>query len=1468
MNNKIKNIANHLLDLGKRNRLLNYKDTGLKSVNILNKNCDEIFKNIVDSKSFSIFNIDPILAKYHKDLIINPEEDNVLNYSDLKVYDIISPLIKAKELICYKRGYSLVNTLKKLMKEYTFSIKEKGINSLYICFGYINYLEDNINYKAPLLLIPIEYTLEKNTYKIKEYEDEIILNPTLNYYLKTTFKITIPEYLDEEESLSDYFNRVKKSLHSNITLEAGMNIGIYSFLKMNMYEDLTSNTDIVLKNNNVRALLGEKYTYSEENLPTYPVVNCDSSQLAAISLAASGKSFCLQGPPGSGKSQTITNIISTLIANGKHVLFVSEKLAALEVVFENLKKAGLSDFAIELHSNKANKKEFIDNLYKTAILPKYDINSKASLEADKYEASKINLRNYQNELHQIDKKLGYSLYDLFSLYFNQKGIELSYKLNDIDNMDISILDQIIDKLNNYIYYSKYIGYNYKEMAFYGLKPLDMDYIRYSISNELKDAINYLLKLIEIKDDLLKYLDMKVISISDVINHLDFITNFINLKEFNNSYLSKDNRDNLILLLTKYLDIKNNTKTNLFKFYRNSILKEDIEALYISLKQKKGLFKAFNKNYRNAKTKILAYRNSKEKDKVILKELEELEAYKANLIKINRLSKKIEAIYGSLEGHNLKQILDDLKSIMMVNDINIKYDYNELKPKLTDLIIKFDIIKNDHCKLLKVNNLFDVTIYDLINSSIVNAYSKLKNIFSKIDQYDKYQLLYKNVNSLKEYNQIGYLDEYLKEGLPVDELSNSFKKLFYKQKIHSIIDKSPILNSFNSTEEDKITNLFRKLDEKILNINRDYIISVNSKKRPDDVLLEGSKFKILVKEKNKLRKQLPIRMLLEQIFELALDIKPIFLMSPLSVSTYLNNQENLFDCVIFDEASQIFASDAFGAIYRAKQCIIIGDNKQMPPSNFFNFSVEDEDDYDDSLESILDMATQSLATRSLKWHYRSRSEELISFSNNNFYDSSLITIPQAKEHRLGFGIDFIYLADGIYDVSSRTNIIEANYICDMVIKHYSESNQSLGVVAFSNVQARLIEDLIEKRIENMPELIEKMNSTEEPFFVKNLESVQGDERDRIIFSICYGYNKDQKFYQRFGPLNNLGGERRLNVAITRAKYNISVVSSIKSSDIRIENTESLGVKLLKDYLAFAENVSVNKNFIPTSDGVLCDVIRFLENEGFDCYPSFGASSFKIDLAIKKNDEFVMALMIDKKYSYSDSITDNERLEKLLLERLGWKYYKLYSTAWFNQNELEKEKLLNALNTDSIENKDVKAKSFLLESEKKDSLDDYFDSYKEVSIEDAKIILKNKGLDELIYSIIKIEQPISINYLYKKISKILDKTKVTNVVKNMVNQALNSDIINNNGFLSIDNSKVTLRINSLRLIEEISVDELKDGIYKIVSFNNGINIDGCYKALIKLLGYTRITDNTKEILDDALVYLKLEGKITQRNDCLFI
>lgn len=1479
MKERLKNISVHLLDLGKRNRLLNYKDNGYRVIDVINEDLEKLFDKVTGSSNLSIMNLDPLLSKYHK--TIDDSGETISEYNKGKVKDIVKDIIRPNDVLCYKQGYQLSKILKIIYKEYKSTLLEKGINTLFVTFGLITYKEKDEYYKAPLLLVPVNIEYENNTYKIKEYEDEIIVNPTLQYLLKTEHKVKLNDYDPNKHDYNSYLKETKYAIYDKgLELIEHSSLGIYSFLKMNMFNDLTTNTEEVLKNTNILRLLDQKTKEDVEvNLPVYPVVDSDSSQLQAIKSATNGKSFVLQGPPGSGKSQTITNIISSAIGNGKKVLFVSEKLAALNVVYENLKRVGLDSFALELHSHKTNKKEFIDELYRTATLPKYEISSSVDNVFDKHDRLEIKLIEYRANLHKVVKRLNMSLYEIYSRYLSLDKPNLIYRINGIDMLDNAYLDNVLLDLKKYITLSTQLGSDYRTSIFKGYIEQDINYTKYSAKSDLEILENYYKELLKIKEDFNSKIPLNIKSYHNLLFKLEEVQKIVNLTTWIDEYNNVETRENLFSVLDTYLKSHEYlSKSTIENFFSLDILRLDLVDLYYEFKKHSmSFFKFLNPKYHNVKKEIKLYSKLKMKDDDLLIKLEELCEYQKVLNTYESVKKDLPQDY---KHHQYQNIYNDLFSIKDINyDFNLTHtEYYELKEKLLEGLMNFSRNKinlNDYL------HIFDNSVVDLINHDITDVLSVITQMNLNYNLLDLHVQRLSILDDLNRLRVMPFLNRALDENINVNKLDTLFEALFMEANIYYEIESNPILKEFSGLGVDALIEEFKQIDKSTFEANKATIISRLSNLRPDDSILSGSKFSILIKEYNKSRRQKPIRVLLEELFDLILDIKPVFLMSPLSVSTYLNSKCDMFDLVVFDEASQVFAWDALGAIYRAKQCIVIGDSKQMPPANFFNATLNneeiDEEIYEDDLESILDKGSSVLPTIGLRWHYRSKSEELIAFSNKEFYDSRLITIPQAKKKEKGFGIDHYYLSDGIYEAKTRINKEEANYIVQLVFEHFrTKPEQSLGVVAFSNAQAEYISNLIDEYLCDHPEYTEHFSlDVKEPFFVKNLETVQGDERDRIIFSICYGYNSEGKFYQRFGPLNNIGGERRLNVAITRAKYNVSVVSSIRYTDIRTDNTESIGVKLLKSYLEYIDNIEVSKRSSDDNiDGVINDVYSYLTNEGFVVERRIGVSDFRIDLAIKHpiTDEYVVAIMMDGPSYKIGNCSDVNRLQEILLERLGWKFYRLFSTLWINSPIIEKEKLIKfleeAFNQEKVKKEvEIEDSSFLIENV--DDFDDNFEQYEAISDEEIKELYQKKTTAQVIKYIVSKEEPIHIEYLLKRICFMYGRTKVTNVVRNLFNTDLEDlDLVNYNNFLSTRPiGKIELRIGSDRLLEYVYITELEDAIYKVVKKSNGITKLGCFKKVIELLGYNRVSDNSIKILEDALVFLKLDGKIVERDECLF-
>jgi superfamily I DNA and/or RNA helicase/very-short-patch-repair endonuclease len=459
------------------------------------------------------------------------------------------------------------------------------------------------------------------------------------------------------------------------------------------------------------------------------------------------------------------------------------------------------------------------------------------------------------------------------------------------------------------------------------------------------------------------------------------------------------------------------------------------------------------------------------------------------------------------------------------------------------------------------------------------------------------------------------------------------------------------------------------------------------------------------EINKKKRHKPVRVLIREIPNLLQTLKPCWMMSPLSVSQLLNTEGEIdnelidktfrFDLIIFDEASQIRTEDAIPAIYRGKQLILAGDTNQLPPTNFFNSFANEEDDDDDTekrnFESVLDECAVFLPKKDLVWHYRSKHEDLIQFSNHYIYDGQLITFPSPVKQSEEFGVHFELVPDGKFEKGARFNKKEARTVAEAIVNHYSGPyrHYSLGVIAFSEAQQMAIERELLNVLRKDAEISEAIIAND--LFIKNLENVQGDERDFIFFSVGYARDKKGNLSHNFGPLNREGGHRRLNVAITRARNKIKIFSSISSADIDLSRSNARGVRMLKEYLKYAETqfLSTAKAYLKTSLNESGDIHKIiakaLEAKGFIVDQFLGSSAYKVDLAVRDRENpehYSLGIELDGYfYKSAKSIRDRERLRKQIMQSLGWNVCKVWSRDWVKNPDAETEKILNQLNSHS-------------------------------------------------------------------------------------------------------------------------------------------------------------------------------------------
>lgn len=545
-------------------------------------------------------------------------------------------------------------------------------------------------------------------------------------------------------------------------------------------------------------------------------------------------------------------------------------------------------------------------------------------------------------------------------------------------------------------------------------------------------------------------------------------------------------------------------------------------------------------------------------------------------------------------------------------------------------------------------------------------------------------------------------------LASNDVAVAIKRDMFSLMAEHMMNTDDELRNYDGIGIQAVREQFQRYDKELLELQRLKIATECCKQSIPKGNSSGkvgtfSEFGLIKHEKSKKTKHIPIRSLLKRAPQAIKALKPCFMMSPMSVAQYLEPGQFEFDIVVMDEASQIKPQEALGAIARANQLVVVGDPKQLPPTSFFDKISSNEDDDDseevglDQAESILDSVIPIFPTRRLRWHYRSQHESLIAFSNRYFYDSNLVLFPSPFKQSPDYGIKFTLLENGFID--SGVNSVEAIKVVDRVCHHLLNfENESVGVVAMNVRQRDEIDAILEKRISEDPLLQAawgKNSKKEESLFIKNLENVQGDERDVIIISMTYGPESvGGVTYQRFGPINSDTGWRRLNVLLTRSKKRMEIISSMRAGDVKVTDTSKLGVKSLRNLLHYCETGNLqaaeHTGRAPDSDFEI-SVIRKLNAAGYEAEPQVGVSGFYIDVAVRNPDrpgELLMGIECDgATYHSARSARDRDRLRQEILENLGWNIRRIWSTDWFRNPEAQMRPIISELEQLRIKSKSV-------------------------------------------------------------------------------------------------------------------------------------------------------------------------------------
>lgn len=803
---------------------------------------------------------------------------------------------------------------------------------------------------------------------------------------------------------------------------------------------------------------------------------------------------------------------------------------------------------------------------------------------------------------------------------------------------------------------------------------------------------------------------------------------------------------------------------------------------------------------------------------------------------------------------------------------------KLKAKFSKLEFNRGGLRQKLSKKIKLNikRHFDPTripFDELIFENLKLYFEKSKKEFIRIEEILTFN------HALAKCNTLGLSDYY--EKIINQKIDKDYNEVFYKRFYILLVDDflKVLLPGFNGSTLDVARSNFKKAELVIqrmakATIERNIINEIPNYNGVEGFNVEVS---ILRAEANKSRKILPFRVLFSRIPNLITRLKPCLMMSPLSVSTFLRGTKMTFDTVIFDEASQVKPENAIGAIFRAKQFIVTGDKEQLPPTNFFQNVDDDnnsEDDYDtSSFDSILEVSSSFISTIKLRWHYRSKFEELIRPSNKEIY-GDLITFPSIRKPDIYEGINFVYV-NGLY--LDRKNEIEAEQVISSlakIIEAYGIT-KSVGVVTFNDEQQLLIERKINHFRRTHPQYEEFFTNNEhEPFFVKNIETVQGDERDIIIMSIGFGPDGKGKISMNFGPINQANGYRRLNVAVTRAKTCLVLVTSIKGTDIDLKRTDSRGARFLKHYLDYAEfgedDKVDNLDYLADFDSPFEeDVFHELVNLGYEVRKQVGCSGYRIDLAVinpHNPSHYLVGIECDgATYHSSKSVRDRDRLRQQVLEDRKWIIYRSWSTDWIKNKKSQIAKMdMFIKNIDTTNQKpkieDLPVIPVISNKKEKTKLEfDFYPNYDDLTHRYGSSFYSHQ-IQPIVLEIIKKTSPIHEDELKRIVPYFYGRLKYTSIVDANVSKILNSlyskgEISMKGEYIFKRNSPIKFREtnekSTRRTFVNIHPDELIDGIFQILNVTKTMKIDELLSLILKLCGFqsssTRIRDYYFDIIN---------------------
>lgn len=1244
--------------------------------------------------------------------------------------------------------------LQALLDDSATLMQEQGVNVLYLALGFLKWFEIDVPETpryAPLLLVPV--VLEKGRsgkrYSLSWNDGEIETNLTLKVRLKSDFGINLPDVPNAEDlSPATYFQDVNSVIADQRGWEVRADdilLWCFSFTRLLMYRDLDPNnwpTSRPLQDQPlITGLLQDGFPPVEslcsgnENIDrlfdtanTRHVIDCDSSQSLVIEEAARGRNLVIQGPPGTGKSQTITNLIAAAVSSGKTILFVAEKMAALEVVKRRLDNIGLGELCLELHSRKSNKRIVLREVDRTLKMGAPVLPSDLTDTIRRLKERQQKLNEYVTTLHTRFANSGLTPYQILGELIDLRAAATplpDFQLPEAAAWDFDEYSRKLASVTDLARVISDIGdpakHPWRGSTLDHILPLDLERLlttapqRIADLDALTDAATALRQ---------KLCDDAVNSLSSIRRLLRTVDALLiapeidqqaagNLIWTDHRYAIKELADHARAILEANEQLRGKVTESAWDL-------DVAENLRAYTMYGRCLCRMLHAPYRKARQQLKELLTGRQ-PQTFEERLNVFELLNRRQIALRKLA-EADAFAGKVFGRLWLGSQTDLKRIATWeawDDATVKLGVSprfrsmlatldskeELKRLATDVARKLDTFLEGFRRLgesLQLNfavafgvrlepaNVTD-SIVSLEEITLTDIRLRLAEWSKNPEGLQQWQI-YRRSNSAAATIGGGVLVERLSSGrISPQEAPAIFRFARAEALLRAVLKQHPYLETFEGVKFETLIEEFCSLDIRRLEIARAEVADAHWKgigRSRDGHTPEA--VQLLKHEMQKQRRHLPLRELLARAGTAVQAVKPVFMMSPLSVAQYLEPGVLEFDMLLIDEASQVRPVEALGAAARCRQMIVVGDDKQMPPTQFFGRMLGDTSSDERSLqmqagdvESILGLAiARNMPQRMLRWHYRSKHESLIAVSNREFYDNQLYVVP-SPERSGELGVKWRFVENGCF-LKGR-NEIEANIVAEAIIRHAQECPQwTLGVAAFSVTQRDAILESLAKLRRNNSDLDSFFDpNAADPFFVKNLENVQGDERDAIFVSVGYGPGEDGRVSLNFGPVSASGGERRLNVLMTRAKRVLQIFSSMHAEDIDLTRATGRGPAVFREYLRYAETGGEfdAARGSRSSDRFADVVARQLEERGYSVVKQVGLAGLYVDLAIIDPDNssrYLMGIIVDgETWSSARSARDRNRTTDGVLQSQGWLIHHLWSLDWFRRPTEQLNRLLETI-----------------------------------------------------------------------------------------------------------------------------------------------------------------------------------------------